>query len=262
MLQVIKTSGDGQSALSPPMGEGIFVKELEEALLAGTIDMAVHSLKDVPSLLAPEFALAVVLKREDARDVLVSHTGQRLIQLPLNARVGTGSPRRKAQLSFLRPDLEVFPIRGNVDTRLRKTYSGEVDGVLLAAAALHRLGWVERITEYLPIEAFLPAVGQGALVIEILASDEEKARLVSPLEDEATCQAVAAERAFLSGLGGGCRAPIAAYGRVSQGKLVLKGMFLPFDGARPLWAQETGPASQSEEVGQSLAQKILSLVRN
>jgi hydroxymethylbilane synthase len=221
----------------------------------------VHSLKDVPSSLAPEFALAAILRREDARDVLVSSAGQRLSELPTGARIGTGSPRRKAQLASLRADLKVLPIKGNVDTRLRKTYSGEVDGVILAAAALHRLGLEERITEYLSLNTFLPAVGQGALVIEILASDEERARLVAPLEDEATRQAVAAERTFLRGLGGGCQAPIAAYGLVNQGRLELKGMFLPSEEASLLWGEEAGPVSQAEEMGYSLAQKILAQVK-
>jgi hydroxymethylbilane synthase len=261
VLQVIKTSGDRPSDSIETMGEGIFVKELEEVLRAGTIDLAVHSLKDVPSSLAPEFALAAILRREDARDVLVSSAGQRLSELPTGARIGTGSPRRKAQLASLRTDLKVLPIRGNVDTRLRKTYSGEVDGVILAAAALRRLGLEERITEYLSLDTFLPAVGQGALVIEILASDEERARLVAPLEDEATRQAVAAERTFLRGLGGGCQAPIAAYGLVNQGRLELKGMFLPSEEASLLWGEETGPVSQAEEMGYSLAQKILAQVK-
>ncbi|MDP2743552.1 MAG: hydroxymethylbilane synthase [Dehalococcoidia bacterium] len=257
-VQVVKTSGDRPSASLLPLGEGVFVKELEEALQAGAVDLAVHSLKDVPSRLSPGFVLAAVLKRGDARDVLVSRSGQRLSELPPGARIGTGSPRRKAQVASLRPDLLVVPIRGNVDTRLRKTYSGDVDGVIMAAAAMHRLGWEDRVTEHLPLEMFLPAVGQGALVIETLSSSADMVRMVAPLEDEATRHAVAAERAFLRDLGGGCRAPIAAYATVSDGRLFLKGMFLPSEGASPVFAEGAGPAAEAEEIGAALAKKILS----
>lgn len=261
VVQVVKTSGDRPSALRTPLGEGIFVKELEEALQSGAVDLAVHSLKDVPARLSPGFVLAAVPMREDASDVLISRSSQRLGELPPSARIGTGSPRRKAQVASLRPDIRVVPIRGNVDTRLRKTYSGDVDGIIMAAAAMHRLGLAELITEYLPLEVFVPAVGQGALVVEALSGSADMVRIVSPLGDEATRQAVDAERAFLLGLGGGCRAPIAAYGTVREGRLVLKGMFLPSEEAKPIFAEETGPAAEAEEVGAALAKQVLGLVK-
>lgn len=256
-VQVVKTSGDRPSGLVLPLGEGVFVKELEEALQAGAVDLAVHSLKDVPSLLSPGFALAAVPKREDARDVLVSRSGRRLKELPPGARIGTGSPRRKAQVASVRPDLEVVPIRGNVDTRLKKTYSGQVDGVIMAAAAMHRMGWEDKVTEHLSTDVFLPAVGQGALVVEALSGRLDMMRMAAPLEDEATRRGVDAERAFLRDLGGGCRAPIAAFGTVTEGRLLLRGMFLPSEGARPVFAEESGPAAEAEEVGAALAKKIL-----
>ena len=226
-------------------------------MLAGTIDMAVHSIKDMPAMISPRLKLAAIIKRVDARDVLVSGTGRGLMELSSGATIGTGSQRRAVQLRTCRPDLQVCQIRGNVDTRLRKTYSGEFDGIILAAAALIRLGWQDKITEYLSMESFLPAVGQGALAIEIRADDAEIARLVSPLNHEPTWQSVLAERNFLRHLGGGCRAPIAALGVVIGDILELRGMVASADGNRILQDRQEGPANAPEQVGRLLAQKML-----
>jgi hydroxymethylbilane synthase len=210
-LVKIKTRGDRYSttALEEFAGQGIFVKELEKALLDRRIDLAVHSLKDLPTEIPDGLMLAAVPVRLDPRDVLVSTCG-RLCELTPGSKIGTGSPRRAVQLLALRPDLRVCGIRGNIDTRLRKVSAGEFDGVIVAAAAMIRLGWEERITEYLPVDYFTPAVGQGALGIEIRSEDKEIRTLVSKINDETAWQAVTAERTFLQALGGGCRAPIAA----------------------------------------------------
>jgi len=255
----IVTKGDRNrhTQLDQIAGVGVFVKELEEALLDNRIDIAVHSLKDVPTDIPPGLRLLAVTERLDPRDVLVS--ASRLDKLTSGSRIGTGSLRRAVQLTQYRPDLEVSSIRGNVDTRLRKVSSGEVDGVIVAAAALLRLGWEDKITEYLPLEYFLPAVGQGALVIETRLDDEEVAALVLPINHLPTWQSVVAERAFLSALGGGCRAPIAALGTVNGTSLKLEGMIAGASGKKMLYASEEGSAMSPEDVGVRLAQKMLEM---
>jgi hydroxymethylbilane synthase len=200
--------------------------------------------------------LAAVTARLDPRDVLVSRCGS-LCELTPGSKIGTGSPRRAAQLLALRPDLLACGIRGNIDTRLLKVSDGEFDGVIVAAAAMIRLGWEDRITEYLPIEHFTPAVGQGALGIEIRSEDKEIATLVSKINDGPTWQAVTAERTFLQTLGGGCRAPIAALGSVSDGTLKLTGMVAGADGSQILRASEEGNTSAPEQLGERLARKML-----
>jgi len=237
---------------------GVFVKELEEALLDGRIDLAVHSLKDMPTQIPPGLFLAAVTERFDPREVLVSRAG-RLAELAPGSRIGTGSFRRAVQLTAYRSDLEVGSIRGNVDTRLRKVSCGEFDGVILAAAAMVRLGWEEKITEYLPLEHFLPAVGQGALAIEMRLDNEESANPVFPINHLPTWQSVTAERAFLSALGGGCRAPIAALGTINGTTLKLEGMVVEASGKKILCASEEGSAILAEEVGVRLAQKMLGM---
>ncbi len=237
---------------------GVFVKELEEALLDGRIDLAVHSLKDMPNQINQGLCLVAVTQRFDPRDVLVSRA-ERLAELAPGSRIGTGSLRRAVQLTSYCPDLEVCSIRGNVDTRLRKVFCGEVDGVILAAAAMARLGWEGKITEYLPLEHFLPAVGQGALAIEIRLGDEESAELILPINHLPTWQGTTAERAFLSTLGGGCRAPIAALGTVNGTALELKGMVADASGKKILHASEEGSAMTPEEVGIRLAKKMLAM---
>jgi hydroxymethylbilane synthase len=239
-------------------GVGVFVKELEAALLDGRIDLAVHSLKDLPTEIPEGLCLAAVAERLDPRDILASRSG-RLAELAPGSRIGTGSIRRTVQLVAYRPDLEVRSVRGNVDTRLRKVASGELDGVILAATAMLRLGWEDRITEYLPLEHFLPPAGQGALGIEIRANDEEIGGLVSRLNHQPTWQSVVAERTFLSALGGGCRAPIATLGTVKGNTLKLRGMVSDASGQKILSASAEGKVTTPEQLGIQLAGKMLKM---
>jgi len=257
-ISQIVTRGDRSrhAPLDRMEGVGVFVKELEEALLEGRVDLAVHSLKDVPTQIPEGLCLRAVTERLDPRDVLVSRNG-RLDELASGSKIGTGSLRRAVQLKAHRPDLEALSIRGNVDTRLRKVAEGEFDGVILAAAALKRLGGEDRITDYLPLEHFLPAVGQGALVVETRLGDEEVAALVSSLNHLPTWQSVMAERAFLRALGGGCRAPIAALGTNNGNNLKLEGMVARVSDNQILRAVEEGSSLSPEELGMKLAQKLL-----
>jgi hydroxymethylbilane synthase len=259
-LATIVTRGDRERSISLDRitGVGVFVKELEEALLDGRIDIAVHSLKDVPTEIPDSLSLAAVGVRLDPRDVLVSKSA-RLSQLIPGSRIGTGSLRRAVQVINYRPDLEVCSIRGNIDTRLRKVSSGELDGVIVAAAAMIRLGWEERITEYLSPENFLPAIGQGALGIEIRSGDYQVAELVSVLNHWPTWYSVVAERAFLRALGGGCRAPIAALGTAIGDTLRIEGMVAGTRGQSIIRSSEEGNISGSEQVGIRLAEKVLEL---
>ena len=261
-LSISKIATEGDLSHRLPLdqmgGVGVFVKELEAALLDGRIDIAEHSLKDMPTEIPEWLYLAVVTKRLDPRDILVSGAGK-LAELAPGSRIGTGSTRRAVQLIACRPDLEVCPLRGNVNTRLQKVSSGELDGVILAASALIRLGWQERITEYLPLEHFLPPAGQGTLGIEIRANDEETRELVLPLNHQPTWQSVIAERAFLAALGGGCRAPIAALGTIDDNILKLSGMVADDSGKRILYASGEGSATTPEQVGNQLAQKLLEM---
>ena len=253
----IVTTGDRSRRQLDSMGTAIFVKELEQALLEGRIDLAVHSLKDMPTELPPRLCLRAVTERLDPRDALVAKS--RLNELAPGATIGTGSLRRTVQLMGYRPDLRVRPIRGNIDTRLGKVARGEFDGVIVAAAAMLRLGWEEKITEYLPLEHFLPAVGQGALVVEARVDDVDIATLVSPLNNLTTWQGVTAERAFLRVLGGGCRAPVAALGVVKGNKLRLEGMVASISGQKVLRASEEGSAMSAEEIGARLAEKMMGM---
>ena len=259
-LVKITTSGDryNATALDDFAGQGVFVKELEKALLDKQIDLAVHSLKDLPTEVPNRLTLAATTTRFDPRDVLVSRAGS-LAELAPGSKIGTGSHRRAVQLHVLRPDLEIRNIRGNIDTRLRKVSSGEVDGVIVAAAALIRLGWADRITEYLPEEHFTPAVGQGALGIEIRSGDQEITTLVSAINDEPTWQCTTAERAFLQALGGGCHAPIAAIGTISGKALRLSGMVASADGAHILRATEECDTLATEKSGKRLAEKMVGM---
>lgn len=258
-ISQIVTRGDRRrTPLDRMEGVGIFVKELEEALLSGRVDLAVHSLKDVPTQIPQGLCLRAVTERLDPRDVLVSRDGK-LDELASGSKIGTGSLRRAVQLKAYRPDLAALSIRGNVDTRLRKVAEGEFDGVILAAAALKRLGGEDRITEYLPLAHFLPAVGQGALVIEARLGDDEVAALVSSLNHRPTWRSVMAERAFLRALGGGCRAPIAALGTVSGTELRLEGMVARVSDGRILRAAEESNSLSPEELGMKLAQKLLQM---
>ena len=259
-INMIVTKGDRDRhvQLDHMEGVGVFVKELEEALLDGRIDLAVHSLKDMPTQIPQGLCLTAVTRRLDPRDALVSRS-KRLAELPSGSRIGTGSLRRAVQLAQYRSDLEVCSIRGNVDTRLRKVLSGEVDGVVLAAAAMIRLGWESKINEYLSLEHFLPAVGQGTLAVETRLGDEEITELISSINHLPTWQSVTAERAFLSALGGGCRAPIAALGTVDGTTLKLEGMVADVSGKKILHATEEGSTIAPEQVGVRLAQRMLSM---
>jgi hydroxymethylbilane synthase len=256
----IQTTGDRNNtiALDEFSGKGVFVKELEKALLDGRIDMAVHSLKDLPTEIPAGITLAAVTARLNPDDVLISTAGK-LTELAAGSNIGTGSPRRAAQLLSLRPDLKVCNIRGNIDTRLRKVSDGEFDGIIVAAAAMIRLGLEDKITEYLPVEHFVPAVGQGTLAIEIRSADKQIAAVVSQINDKPTWQAITAERTFLQALGGGCRAPIAALGTVSGQTLKLIGMVAGPAGTQILRAVEKGAASAHEQIGKNLARKMIEL---
>lgn len=258
-LREISTTGDRDHRTQlDQMGPSVFVKELEEALLDNRIDIAVHSLKDVPTDIPQGLCLLAVTERLDPRDVLISSKGG-LDEIPPGSRIGTDSLRRAVQLRSYRPDLIICSIRGNVGTRLRKVAYGEFDGVILAAAAILRLGWQERITEYLPLETFLPAVGQGALVIEARLGDEDIARLVSPINNLPTWQCVTAERAFLRAVGGGCRAPVAALGTVDGNILKLDSMVVSVTSLKMLHTSEEGTAISAEEIGVRLAEKMIGM---
>ncbi len=217
-IQVIKTTGDKLTAVALAQigdGKGVFVKEIEEALLAGEIDLAVHSLKDMPTELPQGLTLGAIPPREDPRDVLIGpQRFERLEDLPQGARVATGSLRRRVQLAHWRPDVEVLPIRGNVDTRIRKMEEQGLEGVVLAAAGINRLGLRERLSYVFTLEEMVPAVGQGALAIEVREEDESTRALLAPLEDEAARRCVQAEREFLERMGGGCQVPMGAHARL------------------------------------------------
>lgn len=254
----IVTSGDrDRQTHLDRMGVAVFVKELEEALLDGRIDFAVHSIKDVPTELPEGLALLAVIERGDPRDVLVAKS--KLAELPAGARIGTDSMRRSVQLTQLRPDLQIVGIRGNVDTRLRKVADGEIDGLVTAAAALSRLESEKQIAEYLPVETFLPAVGQGALVIEGRLNDKKVTDIVTHINHLPTWQSVIAERAFLLTLGGGCRAPIAALGTVEGNTLKLDGMVASIRSHKVLRATAQGNPRDAEKIGVQLGRKLLGI---
>ncbi|MBI3393737.1 MAG: hydroxymethylbilane synthase [Nitrospirae bacterium] len=259
-IVTIKTTGDNilDSPLAQVGGKGLFVKEIEEALLSGEVDLAVHSLKDVPAFFPDGLGLAAVLPREDPRDALLARNAASLDDLPRGARVGTSSLRRQAQLLHLRPDLEIVTLRGNVDTRVRKLDSGDYDAIVLAAAGLKRMGLAGHVSAFLGIETLLPAVGQGAIGIETRLNDPETNGLVSSLEDNVTRTAVSAERAFLRRLEGGCQVPIAAHAVVSGGSLKIAGLVASLDGRTLIRNVMEGVAAGPEDLGVTLAERILS----
>jgi hydroxymethylbilane synthase len=270
-VRIIKTTGDKLQTIAPhePLpasiaqtiaevgSKGLFIKEIEEALLAGQVDVAVHSLKDLPTDLPSGLALGAVPPREDARDVFISRDGQALELLAPGARIGTSSLRRQTQLRSLRRDLIFETMRGNLDTRLRKLECGECDALVLAAAGVHRLGLAKHITAYFSFEQLCPAVGQGALGIEIRADDQRAQQAVAPLDHAATHQAVRAERAVLRRLGGGCQVPIAAHAVVEDDHLRLRGLVANLDGTQVIRAQAQGPAADPEALGDAVAQELL-----
>ena len=256
---IIKTSGDKlQGApLSQIGGKGIFIKELEEALLEETIDLAVHSVKDVPTDTPSRLMFPAVCRREDVRDCLVGANGATLASLRTGARVGTGSLRRQAQLRRLRPDLDVRDLRGNVDTRLRKVESGEYEAVMLSKAGLDRLGWSARITETMSPEVFLPAVGQGAIAVECRLKDTESAELVGGLDDTESRTAIIAERALLSALHGGCQVPLGAWARFERGELVMEACVCSIDGVQYIKQRATAAPEQAAELGGHMAALLM-----
>lgn len=254
-IVIIKTSGDKLqgSPLSQIGGKGIFIKELEEALLEETIDLAVHSVKDVPTDTPSRLMFPAVCRREDVRDCLVGANGATLASLRTGARVGTGSLRRQAQLRHLRPDLDVRDLRGNVDTRLRKVESGEYEAVMLSKAGLDRLGWSARITETMSPEVFLPAVGQGAIAVECRLKDTEAAELVGGLDDAESRTAIIAERSLLSALHGGCQVPLGAWARTERGELVMEACVCSIDGVQYIKQRATAAPEQAAELGGHMA---------
>ncbi len=255
---VIKTTGDRQSETgAPEAGKGVFVKEIEEALLARTVDVAVHSMKDLPTELAPGLALVAMLPRADVRDVFCSREGRILDELPEGATVATGSPRREAQLKRLYSQVRFVGIRGNVDTRLRKIREGEADGVVLARAGLVRLGLEAAITEIIPVPVCLPAPGQGAVGLEARADDDKTRLLLERVGHRDTMLAVRAERQMLLKLGGGCRTPIAAYGQITDGSLHLLGFVGSAETAIFVQGAVTAPADAPEAAGDRLAEELL-----
>src|SRR5574341_1667959 len=258
-LRRIHTSGD--KILDVPLakigGKGLFVKEIEEALLAGEIDLAVHSMKDVPTQLPQGLAILCVPQRDDPRDALISRTGSVFKDLPRGAKVGTSSLRRQAQFLHARPDLKIEMLRGNLDTRLRKLRDGEFDAIVLAAAGLRRMGWADQITVYLPLEVSFPAIGQSALGLEGRRNDGFVREIVSVLEHPPTRTAVTAERALLDRLEGGCQVPIAAHATLSGARLRLDGLVASVDGRRPVQDSVEGPAASARELGTRLAEQLL-----
>ena len=256
-LVFVRTTGDRVTGpLAAAGGKGLFVKEIEEALLDGRIDAGVHSMKDVPARLAAGLVIGAVPERADARDVLIGGDGG-LAGLPPGARIGTASPRRRAQLLAHRPDLVVVLLRGNVDTRLRKWRAGEVDALLLAAAGLARLGISEPTAQPLPVDEFLPAVGQGALALECRADDGATRALLAAVDQPAAATAVAAERAFLAAVGGDCNSAIAAHATLAGGRLTLRALVTDPDGRRRLEERDTAPAADAEALGRTVATRLL-----
>jgi len=254
----IRTSGDRfQGASIAQIGaetgaKGVFIKEIEDALLKGEVDLAVHSMKDVPTETPGGLIFSAVTKREDPRDCLISRDGRGLAELAAGSKMGTSSLRRQAQLRQRRPDLEVADLRGNVDTRLKKVAAGEFDAIILAVAGVTRLGARERITEILPAEVMLPAVGQGALGIETRESDAEISRLVASLNDAETQACVITERALLRELEGGCQVPLGAWAQISEGQIRVAACLLSLDGKECLRRELTGPVDDAEGIGRRL----------
>jgi hydroxymethylbilane synthase len=259
LIEIIRTTGDQiqDRPLSESGGKGLFTKELDSALIAGAIDLAVHSSKDLPTHLPSEIVIAGYLPREDARDAWISRGGLPLDELPAGAVVGTASLRRAAQVKRRRPDIETTLLRGNVETRLKKVENGEIDATLLAVAGLKRLGLADRATSLLPLDAFPPACGQGAIGVTRRAGDDATRDLLAPLFDEATGFALAAERAFLTALDGSCRTPIAGHAQVHGAELSFLGEVLRADGAEAYVVRRRGLAIDAALIGAAAGKEIL-----
>jgi hydroxymethylbilane synthase len=259
-LIIIKTTGDRilDCPLSAIGGKGLFVKEIEEALLSHRIDLAVHSMKDMPGDLPDGLILGAVPLREDPRDVFISRGGLTLPEVPRRAKIGTSSLRRSAQLLYQRPDLEIIPLRGNLDTRIRKIETENLAGIILAAAGIHRLGLKDRISHYLDLKTSLPAVGQGALALEIRELDTRLKELLEPINHRPTALSTRAERAFLNRLQGGCQVPIAGHAYIRNEQIILEGLIAALDGQTLLKDRIRGPLADPISLGITLADKLLS----
>jgi hydroxymethylbilane synthase len=255
-IVIIKTAGDRmqQAPLTQIGGKGIFIKELEEALLEESIDLAVHSVKDIPTDTPSRLMFPAVCRRDDVRDCLVGST---LANLRQGARVGTSSLRRQAQLLHIRPDLDIRDLRGNVDTRLRKVESGEYEAILLAKAGLDRLGVSQRISEIFLPEVCMPAVGQGAIAVECRLKDTETADILAPLDDAETRTAIIAERALLAALQGGCQVPLGAWARIERAELVLEACVCSVDGVQYVKQRATAPPDQAAALGEHMARLLI-----
>jgi len=258
-LVLVKTAGDKftQASVSQMGLKGVFIKELEDELLDGRVDLAVHSMKDVPTAIPEGLAFPAITKREDPRDCLVSREGWTLAALASGARVGTSSLRRQSQLRHARSDLDLRDLRGNVDTRLRKLEEGQYDAIVLAKAGMERLGVSDKITEVLSSDMMLPAVGQGALGIEARAAENTLLDVLAKLDDAETRAAVTAERALLAELEGGCQVPLGAWGRIERGELILEACLLSVDGTDYLRRRATGLPADGEAVGRKLGKMLL-----
>ncbi|WP_089611976.1 hydroxymethylbilane synthase [Dehalobacterium formicoaceticum] len=255
----IKTKGDKilDVALAKIGDKGLFTKELEVKILDREIDLAVHSMKDVPTMLPEGLIIGAMCRREDPGDVLVSHKGYRLADLPPGAKVGTSSLRRRAQLLRYRPDFQLYDIRGNLNTRLAKMEKEDFDGIILAAAGVKRLGWTEKITDYLSYDVCLPAVGQGSIGIECRGDDLEVLKIIRVINDQDAFDGITAERAFLRKLEGGCQIPIGALGEMEQESMTLHGLVASLDGSTILRDKITGLRSEADQLGRTLADRLI-----
>ena len=263
-IRVITTSGDKikDVPLSKIGGKGLFVKEIEEALLAKEIDLAVHSMKDVPIEIPSQLEISIITKRENPLDALISKNGIKLADLPQGATIGTSSLRRSSQLLNHRNDFKIHPLRGNVDTRLKKVEEGKYDAILLASAGLNRLGWSNRITEEISHEIIIPAMGQGALGIETRLGDSKTYNFISSLNHEQTNYEVSAERALVGKLDGGCQVPIGAYAKIEGNLITLKGLVASLDGKIIHKSEIVGPIDDAINIGQDLGEELLKMGAN
>ncbi len=260
-LQIIKTTGDKITGvpLAQVGGKGLFVKEIEDALLDGSADLAVHSMKDVPAALPEGLVIAAVPEREDPRDALIIRSGKTIADLRHGALIGTSSLRRSAQIRAMRPDFEVRDLRGNVETRLRKLDEGQFDAIILAAAGLNRMGWQDRVTMYMDPVEFIPAIGQGALGIEARSGDHRVLSLLAPLDHPETAVTVSSERSLLKELEGGCQVPIAGYARLTGKTIRLSGLVASLDGRQLFRAVRTAPMEDAVVLGKRVAGELLDL---
>lgn len=260
-VELVKIITKGDKIVDVPLakvgGKGLFVKEIEEAMLRGEVDIAVHSMKDVPAELPQGLHIGIITQRENPFDAFVSNLYQNIEALPTGARVGTSSLRRKSQLAALRPDLTIEDLRGNLDTRLRKLDEGQYDGIILAAAGLNRLDLAHRATFYFQAEQMLPAVAQGAVGIELRRADADLLEMLSFMDHRATTLAVKAERAYLKRLEGGCQVPLAGFATLDGDRLQLDTLVAAIDGSRLLKVSKSGPAEEAEEIGLAAAEELL-----